>query len=456
MRNINILAIDDEQEQLTSIQNALFASGLPCLPICYDYDPISNKSGIEHVDTSSYEPRVIITDLNLRNGSLSNTMELVNPIAQILKKLNLNGPYLLIFWSGVTTEVENVMNLIQERFGNEITLPLHHSSINKDQYLSSKADPDLLKEKVYELINESALLRALIDWETRIINAAKHTTNSLFTLTKPDTINATYQQDHTQELETILAKIGNETVGILNAAEQPEMALDLGLAPVLNDQLHTISNNSDSQFWKNAAPSIGTEVTINETQATKLNSFYHIENVANDYPKSCRGVFIEIASDVLVNETKRKKLEARLGITLRELIEEEFLSQIVNKTNLDTVASSTKLGFIEISAECDQAQKKTKLHRYVLAALTPLKHGEYDIYNKQNRKSHAGIYRVPDIHIDNADYMLQLTFKYQIGSIPNENIWLGNTKFRLRDQIMTEISFICAQYISRPGIISFK
>lgn len=455
MKNINILAIDDEQEQLTSIQNALFASGLPCLPILYEYDPLSNKSGIEHIDTSKYEPRVIITDLNLRNGSLSNTMELVNPIAQILKQLVLSGPYLLIFWSGVTKEVEEVMRIIQERFGNEITLPLHYSTINKDHYLGS-SDPNLLKDKVNELINESALLKALLDWETRISDAAKKTTNSLFILTKPDQINVNYQQLHTKELETILAKIGNETVGILNAAEQPEMALDLGLAPVLNDQLNTISNNSDSQIWKNAAPSIGTEVTINETQATKLNSFYHIENVANDYPKSCRGVFIELSSVIFEDEKKLEKLETRLGIKLDKLIKEEFLCQIVNQQNLALVSDSTILGFVEISAECDQAQQKTKLHRYVLAALTPLKFEKYSIYNKQNRKSHAGIYRVPDIHIDDVDYMLQLSFKYQIGSIPSENGWLGKTRLRLRDQIMTDISFNCAQYISRPGIVAFK
>lgn len=456
MKNLNILAIDDEQEQLTSIQNALFASGLPCLPILYEHDPVSNKSGIDHVDTSMYEPRVIITDLNLRNGSLSNTMELVNPIAQMLKALELNGPYLLIFWSGVTSHVEDVMTLIKQRFSDEVTLPLHYSSINKDYYLSSQADPNSLKEKVYEVINESSLLKALIDWETRISNAAKKTTNSLFMLTKPDTINETYQQEHSSELEIVLAKIGNETLGTLNALEQPEIALDLGLAPVLNDQLNSISNSYDSQIWKRAAPLIGTNVNIDKKQATKLNSFYHIEKISSDYPKSCRGVFIEIASDVLENTQKLEKLESRLGTPLIELIKDEFLNQIVNHQNIDTFVGSTKLGFVEISAECDQAQKKTKLHRYVLAALTPLSHGDYDIYNKQSRKSHAGIYRVPDIHVDGTDYMLQLTFKYQIGSIPSENIWLGDSRFRLRDQIMTEIAFSCAQYISRPGIIAFK
>ncbi|PSS46696.1 hypothetical protein C6560_20475, partial [Enterobacter sp. FS01] len=47
-------------------------------------------------------------------------------------------------------------------------------------------------------------------------------------------------------------------------------------------------------------------------------------------------------------------------------------------------------------------------------------------------------------------------FKYQIGSIPDENIWFGNTHFRIRDQVMSELVFNFSHHISRPGIICFR
>jgi hypothetical protein len=462
INNVNIVAVDDEQQQLTAIQNAFFSGGIPCLPIHYKYDLMDNRSGIDHIDVTNFQPRIVVTDLNLRNGSLSNTMELVTPIADLLIKLAIKGPYLLIFWSGVTAQVERVMELLQERFSEKITLPLHFSCIDKDLYLGNQ-DPKILTNKIIDLIDESALLKALLDWESRITKAAKQTTNSLFNLTQPSSLNpgAGYQSQHRSALERVLAKIGNETIGVLNANEAPELALDLGLAPVLHDQLNSISNENDSHVWKNAAPNIGVNIDIDQELATKLNSFYHIEQVNTDYSKACRGVFLELDNNVLSDQQKLTKLENRFGTTIKELIEEEFLEQIVKENNRELVRKSTKLGFVEISAECDQAQKKTKLHRYVIAALTPLKHSpegepEYNIFGKQNKKSHNGIYRVPDINIAGVDYMLQLSFKYQIGSLPSENLWLGNPLFRLRDQIMIDISFNCAQYISRPGIVAFK
>lgn len=463
INNINILAVDDEQSQLSAIQNAFFSGGIPCLPIHYQYDLMDNISGIDHVDTSNFQPRVVVSDLNLRNGSLGNTMELVTPIAKLLEKLAIKGPYLLIFWSGVIDQVDRVMELLQERFSDKITLPIHCCAIDKDQYLGVDSDPDNLKTRVRELIEESSLLNALLDWENRIVKSAQQTTNSLFDLTKPMSIDPEvgYQAQHTSEIQKVLAKIGNETVGILNANESPELALDLGLAPVLHDQLNSISNITGADKWRNGVPQIGTEVAVEKDLATKLNSFYHVEVVEPSYSKACRGVFLELENEVLQDTTKLNKLEARFGISLVELIEEEFLEQVVKANKRELVRESTQLGFIEISAECDQAQKKTKLHRYVIAALTPLEYSPegqdpFNLYGKQNKKSHNGIYRVPDINIDGVDYMLQLSFKYQIGSLPSENRWLGKPIFRLRDQIMVDISFNCAQYISRPGIIAFK
>lgn len=459
INNINILAIDDESKQLEVIQNAFFNCGVPCLPIQYKYELGENNSGIDHIDLENYQPRVVVSDLNLRNGSLGNPMDLVTPIYRLLEKLAIKGPYMLVFWSGVTEEVEKVMELLQERFHNQVTLPISYCTISKNTYLNEK--PELLKEKVAQLIAQSPLLNAILDWESRIVESAKQTTNSLFDLTKPDSLDPTigYQSQHTSEMQKVLAKIGNETVGVLNAKESPELALDLGLAPVLNDQLNTISSITNRDFWSSAVPSIGEKLDLQPTLSTKLNTFYHIEKVESEYPKSCRGVFLKLNIPSSENKDKIEKINARLGLSLQDIINEEFLLNLGKEAQNSKFVDGTQLGFIEISAECDQAQKKTKLHRYVLAALTPL---EREVNNKsvklygKNKKAHNGIYRVPNINIDGTDYILQLSFKYQIGAIPSDNQWLGEPLFRLRDQIMVDIAFNCAQYIARPGIIEFR
>jgi hypothetical protein len=270
-----------------------------------------------------------------------------------------------------------------------------------------------------------------------------------------------FKNKTTEKLQAMLAVIGNEAIGVKNAEAEPETAIEIGLAPVLYDHISAIRDKESTVAWVDAVPSIGTETPLDKEVATKLNSFCHVEEVASNYSKGCRGVFLELAADVLSDPEKQRKLESRFGTDLYNIIDEEFLVQIAKEAKRPLVRNATKIGFVEISAECDQAQKKTKLHRYVLAALTPLKYtpeGEevFELYGKHNKKSHNGIYRVPDISLGGVDYMLQLSFKYQIGSLPHENLWLGNSLLRLRDQIMVDISFNCAQYISRPGIIAFK
>ncbi|MBC3216694.1 hypothetical protein [Serratia fonticola] len=451
----NIILIDDEEPQLNIIQQAFFSAGIPCLPILYNCDFVENKSGIDHVELGMFNPRIVVTDLNLRNGSLNEPKELAKPIVDLLKKINIDGPFILIFWSRIADEVNQVMDLVQERFYDETPLPIYYTSIDKTQYLGGD-NKENLKGKVKSIIGESDIFNALLDWESRISQAARETTNSLYKITKPTELQQRKYQDlHTEKLQEVLVSIGNASLGVKNAKREPEIALDLGLAPVLHDHLSTISIGKNSGIWKKAVPKIGTKIDLNDSLKTKLNSFYHIEQVIKDYPKSCRGAFLELSKDILDDGDKQNKLEARLGQDIEGIITDEFLSQIVKPDKMEMIRASTILGFIEVSAECDQAQQKTKLHRYILAALTPIVHGDYVLYGK-SKTSHQGIYKLPDVCINGVDYILQATFKYQIGSMPDENKWFGDVKFRLRDQVMSELVFNCAHYISRPGIICFK
>lgn len=455
-----IILIDDTKEDLDSIQNSLVSAGYPCFPIHYDNNDPNNVSGIDHINLERIHPRVIITDLNLQELQVD-AKKLVAPIANVLEKIAIEGPYLLYFWSKNASTVKDVMNLIEERYSN-IPYPIHWGILDKTKFMSRPSD---LKDKVIKLFSDNPIFSALFGWENRVSSAAQETTDSLFKLASPQrtaTLDE-FQNETTSNLETMLALIGNETIGTKNAKEEPEGAIELGLSPILQDHINSIWNKDDSVVWHKAVPSIGTEVSLGREILTRLNSFCHVEEVDSHYSKGCRGVFLELAADIQSDPKKREKIESRLGTTLDNLIDEEFLVQIVKEEKRPLVRNETKIGFVEISAECDQAQKKTKLHRYVIAALTPLKYTledekqtPFDLFGKHNKKSHNGIYRVPDINLGGVDYMLQLSFKYQIGSLPLENSWLGDSLLRLRDQIMVDISFNCAQYISRPGIIAFK
>lgn len=459
MTNIgNILVIDDNEEQLNDIRNALFSGGISCLPIHYQYDLMENPSGVDHVEIDNFDTRIVISDLNLREGSLTNTMELVTPIAQVLTKIINEGPYILIFWSRSPEQIDEVMTLLKNRFNESVILPLHYACIDKNAYLGQE-NSDALKVKVKEIIKESEVFNVLLNWERRVYRAAQATTNSLFNLTKPIELaeGADYQAIHTEKLQTILATIGNETLGIKNAKVEPSVAIDSGLSPVLHDHLQVLPNNQEPAEWLSAIPMIGERFDYDEGIKAHLNSFYHIEQANGDSTKSKRGAWVELKSEYLDPEQKASKLTVHLGKPIKTIIHEEFLdSRVGTSAERGAARNNIKLGFVELSAECDQAQRKTKLHKYLLSALIPVEHHRFTMFGEGTReKAHSGIYRLPNLIINGQEYIVKVTFMYQIGAIPDIHKWLADPQFRLKDQILADISYQCSQHASRPGIIRF-
>lgn len=461
--------IDDDKEELYEILNSISAAGIPCIPIHYQTDP-DNKSGIDHIDLANIRSRIIITDLNLTESGHLDAKSLVGPIAKVLKPLTNNGPYILLFWSKNESLVEEVVKQLKLRFHDKINLPIHWEVISKSAF---KDKPIELKHKIERLIKENSLFNAISDWESRITYAAQKTSNALYELTIPTKYQPENKTElHQEQLIKALALIGNETVGIKNAADYPSLAIDLGLTPLLQDRFHI--TNLDENLWGTAVPAIGQRQDLSDSIKSALNTFCHLEQVKPDFPKDCRGVFVSLNCQNIETPEKLHKLEDKLGNNLENIIHEEFLSKSrcgKNKSDAkvfqNEARKAIKLGFVELSAVCDQAQKKTKLHQYLLAALIPEKFIELTSFKNAKDEvqdfSHLGIYRLPKVIINNEIFVLKLSFKYQIGAKAfstvdgrrYENSWFGDPLFRLKDQILSDISFKCAQYSSRPGIIRF-
>jgi hypothetical protein len=462
--------IDDDKEELYDILTSISSAGIPCIPIHYKNEP-GNQTGIDHINVQNIRSRIIITDLNLTDTGSLEPKALVGPIAKVLEPLTNYGPYILLFWSKNESLVEEVVKHLKVRFHNKINLPIHWEVISKSKF---KDKPIELKKRIELLIKENSLFNAICDWESRITYAAQKTSNALYKLTTPSDYEPENKTEQHQELFIkALALIGNETVGIKNAAEHPSLAIDLGLSPLLQDQLNMTNDNKN--LWREAVPEIGKYQQLNDSIKSALNTFCHLEEVKPGFPKDCRGVFVSLNPDKTETPEKSNKLEDKLGNSLKSIVHEEFLSSkdLGQETKAEAKAfrkkarEAVQLGFIELSAVCDQAQKKTKLHQYLLAALIPEEFIALTIFKDDNGverdSSHIGIYRLPKIIIDNKIYVLKLSFKYQIGTkaistVGNrhyENTWFGKPLFRLKDQILSDISFKCAQYSSRPGIIRF-
>ena len=400
------------------------------------------------------------TDLNLIESNKLEPKELTGPILTLLQTIPINGPYELFFWSKNKHLVTSVMDIITERIDNKNKLPLFFGILDKTELMANEA---LLKQEIDKIINGESIFCSIFQWENRISHAAQETINSLYNLTSPKSDEKDFAQTHTSKLQDIIALIANETLGAGNADTFPSDAVNQGLLPVLSDILQNIDLPINT--WKSAAPKIGQRVDSDSVTKAKLNSFYHVEITNPDFPKNHRGVFLPISTDYISVPKNLTKMCSKLGVNnLDEIKRSEFINyEKLTKDNNEHLLNDITLGFIELSAECDHAQRKTKLHRYIISALIPEELHSYCMFHNSKTTKHDGIYRAPEIYIDNKTFTLMLSFKYQIGTmdefmVGGEKVghkWFGNPKFRLRDQILTDISFKCSQYTSRPGIISF-
>ncbi|WP_434341182.1 hypothetical protein [Motilimonas cestriensis] len=452
----SIVLIDDKKEDLDLIQTCLVNAGYPCFPIHYQNNEPGNVSGIDHVNLEMVHPRIIITDLNLQELQVD-ARKLVAPIADVLEKIAIEGPYLLYFWSKNTGTVREVMELIEQRY-SQIPYPLHWGILDKTQFSSRPSD---LKEKIISLFSDNPTFNALFGWENRISSAAQATTDALFKLAQPltQTTISAFQNETTQKLNTMLAVIGNETLGVKNAKDEPEVAIELGLEPVLHNHIRSNYEHIDCSIWLDASNGIGTKLLSSSYQDVKayLNSFYHIEQLHPGAPKNKRGTWIEFDRNYLEQDSNLPKIESNLGRTIKTLLNEEFLDCSQGTKATRRIAhESTKLGFIELSAECNQAQRKTKLNRYFLSAMIPKEHENFTFFrNKKDDTAHAGVYRLPNVIVNGCEFIVKVSFLYQVGAIPSFNKWLGNPIFRLKEQILADISFKASQHAARPGIIRF-
>lgn len=452
----SFVVVDDNKDELDNIKNALFEAGMPCLPIQYINDS-DNESGIDHVDVTQWiSPRVIVTDLNLTALQGATAANLVGPLARMLKRLSLEGPYLLCIWSKLNEEVAEVMQLLEERYRDQIPLPLEVTAIAKTDFLG---EPGSLRERIKGLIAENSLFDVLFSWESRIAEASRSAISMLYSLAQ-DSNESKSIEDRTDELRKILAVIGNEAIGIKNAGDNPAFAMDTGLMPVLEDQVRSMSLGFGDK-WLGAIPEIGKRQNIDDSVKSKLNTFFHIEEVKEDFPKDCRGVFVSLNTDYLQTNKNLGKFQKRIGRPVKALVHEEFLPKVDDpsqkKLRKDARAEIT-LGFLEISPACDFAQRKTRFPRYILGALIPEEFEELTSWGSPQGvkdRAHEGIRRLPKIEVKGKTYVVKFSFKYQFGAQPYDNQWFGASLFRVRDQILSDITFNCSQYASRPGVISF-
>lgn len=451
-----IVAVDNDENQLKQIQDALVLARIPSLPILYD----AATWAPHDLSRLCFAVRVVLLDLNLLEGA-PNAETITPHIAEVLAAVAPAGPYIVVFWSKHKELVDEVLARLADRYKKNIVPPIHHTLLDKHDFQATgnaAKDEEVAKrlsKNIEELLKKVPILQMLAEWESRVGAAAARTVSRLYSLAAS---NDPWQRDQVESrLADLITWIAQETVGRQFAKDIPGDAVDEGLHHALADELsRSAGTPAYNDQWKAAIPKVSQKdfKPAKELLAAALNEVFHIDSV--NISKGERGTFTLLAPEFA---NQKEKVKQVFGASINALKNEFIYLEGLEGDAKAALLDACRLGLLELSAACDYAQRKGRSLRYVLAALVPAAHASKTEFpdpdgGRPRESRHEAIYRLPSIRIKNENFVCALNFRYILG-LPQNHELIGNSMFRVRVPLLDEIAYRCSGHLARPGFISF-
>ena len=448
-----IVAIDNDEKDLEKIKTGLFRAGLPCLTLLYD-----KMEGLKLPEKWRPERiRLIFLDLNLGEIDNPNVSDTVGPVSEVLENLHgkeISRPFVIVFWTTYTRLVQRVMNRLYSRYPGT-PLPVSFTTLDKALFLPN---PDgeyenNLEEKIVSAIAKDKVFMAMMAWEAEVEAAAGRTYDRLHGLVAIRQENGTALK--ASDMQDVLRNIAKEAWGKENAKENPGAAITGGLTPILQDQLDSITANVHyAKTWAEASRGDWDKKLPDHVTQADLNSHCLVDLNCRD--KTRRGIWLEFTDAASSRRTFWKSI---FGATKKELIAEFINFDDSHKGR--RICNSVKLGLMEFTAACDRANNKAPLLRYGLCARIPIDfevHVSWGSQGTGRQTKHDAIYRIETISYYGSHYILYLDYKYVISLPPSHHLLtsdLARPVFRVRNQVLTDITAKYASHTTRPGVYFF-
>lgn len=415
---VRVVVVDDRQDHLFAIVNALAMSGIPCIWHLYDKE---NNLLLPTPPLDGYSDiRLVITDLNIRNFTGQNVeakglgaILLSDVLLPLLPKRPT--PYGLIMWSSVSVVFEDVRSFIDERIDHQRSepndrrpRPLSIKLMKKGDFISDLTPDklDILKlmieasgkvSEIREQLKEALCdpqLRLICAWETRVSQSATTTVNTVYQVADMHA-KATVDMLPTNAFTTILAKLANEAAGSKNAKDDPARALDDGLMDLFVDDFRSTNRAAPyAELVKESLlESIDSRPSINETVRCKLNTSLHVEALINEQEKNISRGLVLGSDDESTIAKRFDKDEARKVIWSEFLFPVSQFESVAKqaaaakseghavlaalyeraKIAKPEVESACRIRLLEIGADCDHANRKARTVRLLCALEIPIK-----------------------------------------------------------------------------------
>lgn len=428
------VVIDDNEQELRALVDALHGMGAPCIGIKYNA-----ATGVEpHILRGV---RVLFLDLHLVGGVQVGKQEKAFEVIRDLLDTSIadkGGPYVIVLWTAHAEERDEFEEYVTARMEAH-KRPLAILSLNKNDYIAGgKADGKRLSTDIAARVAADPRLQALLLWERDVLAAASETLGHLGDLIDPADRTPAHYGDRLDDVLSILARAA---AGRDHAANNIRGAVNAALAPILADRIANQGPDPDAdKIWKAAVTKIGDAAPLPEKKAASVNTVLHLALPPGEPVKPTDwGALILLPEEVLTDEVMR----SRFGITAGELM--------FTACPTDTKPERKKcaLALLRLGASCDHAQNRKGPMACVAVIVVPAGTRLKD----QSRISKA-LLATPILDIPN--YGISRIFvdaRFQI-SLVREELEKLEAVARIREQLLMQVAAHCAEYSMRPGIVS--
>ena len=424
-----VIAIDDVQNDLDVLAQALNRYGAACLPVPFSGD----DTGVP----SCPAVRVIFADLHLLPGPTEDPTQQFAVIAGLIEnRIQPAGPYLVILWTRYPEEALDLQRFLDERLEG-VAKPFAVVPLDKNNFLEGGQlkSVDSLASAIECAVSRLPQVAALLNWEERVLDASAATVGSIQALA----IASGGPKALHEEFGSLLQTLAKAAVGKKNVAPSPFHAVNASLLPILADRLVASQlSEADNQLWGTALEGSGARKDLDPATAASLNQLLHFAMPPEPIRGDERGAVI-----ALPEQYRGCEFNATFGLDTSTAAVKQFAC-----CELEDGETVGKWVLVQCQAACDYAQKRPGSIPFHLGLLLP------DEKRSKKRKPPDALWQSPCFDFEDERYLLHVNARFSL-SLPRGLAEAGQPVFRLREQLLNQLIHRVHCYGLRPGIISF-
>ena len=438
-----IVAVDNDVEHLEVLVKGFESLGGHCVAL--EYPGLLTRPQVFNTGV-----RLVFMDIDLLPGAGGAVgARTFAPVAQAVRRIlaTRNGPYALVTWTNVPERHDGLIAYLHANLDHGMR-PGASYCLAKEVYLD---DPVALLAKLNSLHLEIPGFGLLMEWERAVSNAADRAVFEVQELARNG------DQGPANGLATVAFNIGAAAAGSALAKQRPFRSFAIGMSAVLADRLeHEEPYLQEEDQWADALK--GHQGRLADLGAkSRLNSFFNVARL-EEQARAVPGVVFHMpVADMLPYISPRFRT-ARGALTSGEFLP---IKQGRNKDeNIKNIVKKCEWRFIQIGADCDFANEKERVIEGHLAIEVPEScFGATNLQNSnQFRDTPANcdwLFQTPPFFLGRQTRVLVANLRFRV-SYPTSKASEWKARYRLREELSSEIAKHSANFNTRPGIAEFR